>query len=116
MKIKVLTAIIALAFTGVASAQCTVTTGCGQTATYPEGTSIRTQYSASTQEVIISNLDTGEELNRFSCNRAGGVSIQNCGSIATGSGGDNNNTGGNSDICDYLVAAPQAVKLLFGCN
>lgn len=105
MKTRILTAVIALAFSGIASAQCTVTTGCGQTGTY-DVENVSTRYEQSTQQVIVSS--NGQELERFSCDRAGGISIQ-C--------GDNNTGGGDTtDICDALVNAPQFVKDIYGCN
>ncbi len=116
MKTKFLIAIIAFAFTGVVNAQCTVTTGCGQTGTYPAGTSVSVDSRSTPGFIIVTNQATGAELQRFECNQRGGISINGCGSITTGGGDTTGNGDGDFDICDFLVFAPQSVKDQFGCN
>ncbi|WP_062057585.1 hypothetical protein [Aquimarina longa] len=98
MKIKFLTLVMAIAFVGIAHADCTVTTDC-VTKTY-QTNSVSVSYNGT--NVIVKNGE-GAVIDSFVCENSSVSS--NC------STGDNG--GGDFDICDHI---PANLKPLFGCQ
>jgi len=102
MKKAIVTAIMAVGFMGLASAQCTVTTDCGER-TYQE-----TSVSASVSNGVVTVSSNGGVIDSFTCEGANSVSTSCSSGSGSGSG-----SGGSSNFCDFI---PDFLKPFFGCE